>query len=487
MCIRDRSHRWRTEGPRSRGDSRIAAIADSHCQYCLLWLQERPADRPGSTLRRSLPAQPILQWRPRTSHRLRQGGHSLCPSRALRPAVFHSPGRLRRLCAPTLPGRRKELPYSRHRLHRWQTSLCCDRKHALPPPQATGESGTRVPSGPPEVKGHRQTLWYWLVPGIRVKRYLLLFVAGTALLVLAIDGLLQTPGTSWLLNLRPSVQHVLRRFLPSGAVSPVFAVLCGIAVMVSAWLMVLAAALLARSLLVAVTGSIPRESFARTIYRYRKAESLPRVVVIGGGTGIKPIIESLRTENVKLTTIVTMADSGGSTGRLRETTGMLPPGDFRNALIAMAGESTRSARLLAYRFPEQLEGIGGHNVGNLMIAALSDIKGNFGDAVQELSELMQLPGRVLPMSLDNISLRAHFTDGTTSDGEDQVPLQGKTIDTIEVLPPHAKPFVPALEALSRADYIIIGPGSLFTSLIPPCPSRQPPTRSYALQPRSSWS
>ena len=317
------------------------------------------------------------------------------------------------------------------------------------------------------MKGHRQTLWYWLVPGIRVKRYLLLFAAGTALLVVSILGLLQTPGTSWMMNLRPAVQQVLRRFLPSGAVSAVFGVLCGIAVIVSAFLMVLAAALLSRSLLAAITGSAPRESVARTIYRYRKAESLSRVVVIGGGTGIKPIIESLRTENVKLTTIVTMADSGGSTGRLRETTGMLPPGDFRNALIATAGGSTRSARLLAYRFPEQLEGIGGHNVGNLMIAALSDIKGNFGDAVQELSELMQLPGRVLPMTLDNITLRAHFSDGTTVDGEDQVSLQGKSIDTIEVLPPHAKPFVPALEALAQADYIIIGPGSLFTSLIPP--------------------
>src|SRR5664280_1017162 len=87
--------------------------------------------------------------------------------------------------------------------------------------------------------------------------------------------------------------------------------------------------------------------------------------------------------------------------------------------------------------------------------------------IRDRSELMQLPGRVLPMSLDSISLRAHFTDGTTIDGEDQVPLQGKTIDTIEVLPRHAKPFVPALEALSQADYIIIGPGSLFTSLIPP--------------------
>ncbi|MCX6085696.1 MAG: uridine diphosphate-N-acetylglucosamine-binding protein YvcK [Caldiserica bacterium] len=317
------------------------------------------------------------------------------------------------------------------------------------------------------MKGRRQTLWYWLVPGIRVKRYLLLFAAATALLILATLGLLQAPGTSWLLDLRPSVEHVLGLFLPSSAVSTVFDVLCGIAVLASACLMVLATTLLSRSLLAAITGSIPRESVARTIYRYRMAESLPRVVVVGGGTGIKPIIESLRTENVKLTTIVTMADSGGSTGRLRETTGMLPPGDFRNALIAMAGESTRSARLLAYRFPEHLEGIGGHNVGNLMIAALSDIKGNFGDAVQELSELMQLPGRVLPMSLDNISLRAHFIDGTTIDGEDQVPLQCKTIDTIEVLPPHAKPFVPALEALSHADYIIIGPGSLFTSVIPP--------------------
>jgi uncharacterized cofD-like protein len=295
----------------------------------------------------------------------------------------------------------------------------------------------------------------------------LLFAAGTVLLVLAALGLLQTPGTSWLLNLRSSIQRALRHFLPSGAATVVFGILCGIAVMVSAGLMVLAATLLARSVLAAITGSVPRESVARTIYRYRKAGSLPRIVVVGGGTGIKPIIESLRAENVKLTTIVTMADSGGSTGRLRETTGMLPPGDFRNALIATAGESTRTARLLAYRFPEHLEGIGGHNVGNLMIAALSDIKGDFGDAVQELSELMQLPGRVLPMSLDNISLRAHFTDGTTIDGEDQVPLQGKTIDTIEVLPPHAKPFVPALEALSQADYIIIGPGSLFTSVIPP--------------------
>jgi uncharacterized cofD-like protein len=317
------------------------------------------------------------------------------------------------------------------------------------------------------VKPRRQALWYWLVPGIWVKRYVLLFAAGTALFIMAAVGMLEATGSSRALGFLSIVRNALATLVPVSRVAIAFSVLCGLVAIAAVYVMALASVLLSRSLLAAFTGSAPREPVARTVYRYRKAASLPQVVVIGGGTGIKPIIRCLRTENVKLTTIVTMADSGGSTGRLRETTGMLPPGDFRNALIAMAGETTRSARLLAYRFPEHLEGIGGHNVGNLLIAALSDIKGGFGDAVQELSDIMQMPGRVLPMSLDNISLRAHFTDGTTVDGEDQIPLQGKTVDTIEVLPTDAKPFVPALEAISRADFIIIGPGSLFTSLIPP--------------------
>ncbi len=317
------------------------------------------------------------------------------------------------------------------------------------------------------MKPRKQSLWYWLAPGIRVKRYLALFVAGTALLVVALIGIIETTGPSWAPGFLSGLRNALAKVVPGAGGPAVFLILCTFAAIAAVYLMGLASVLLIRSVLAAFAGSAPKEPVARTIYRYRKAASLPQVVIIGGGTGIKPIIQSLRTENVKLTTIVTMADSGGSTGRLREATGMLPPGDFRNALIAMAGETTRSARLLAYRFPDHLEGIGGHNIGNLLIAALSDIKGSFGDAVQELSDIMQLPGRVLPMSLDSISLRARFTDGTTINGEDQIPLQGKTIDTIEVLPADAKPFVPALEAISQADYLIIGPGSLFTSLIPP--------------------
>lgn len=295
----------------------------------------------------------------------------------------------------------------------------------------------------------------------------MLCATGAGLLVLSILGLFEAPDSSWLQNSSASIHRALGNFLPPTAVHPVFIALCVLLLLTSSYLIVSGLVLLARSLLTATTGSSPRESIGRTIYRYRKAESLPKVVIVGGGTGIKPIIESLRTENIKLTTIVTMADSGGSTGRLRDATGMLPPGDFRNALIATAGESSRKARLLGYRFPEQIDGLGGHNMGNLMIAALTDLKGNFGDAVDELSDLMQLPGRVLPMSLDNISLRAHFTDGSIVDGEAQVPLQGKTIDSIEVLPAHAKPFVPALQALTEGDFIIIGPGSLFTSILPP--------------------
>ncbi|MHB8070977.1 MAG: gluconeogenesis factor YvcK family protein [Candidatus Cryosericum sp.] len=295
----------------------------------------------------------------------------------------------------------------------------------------------------------------------------MLFTAGTALFVVAGVGLVEETGSSKVLSFLSIIRNTLAKLMTTSAVSLVLLILYVAVAAAGIYVMVLASALLSRSLLTALAGSAPHEPIARTIYRFRKATSLPQIVVIGGGTGIKPIIQCLRTENVKLTTIVTMADSGGSTGRLREATGILPPGDFRNALIAMAGDTTRSARLLAYRFPEQLEGIGGHNVGNLLIAALSDIKGGFGDAVQELSDIMQMPGRVLPMSLDSISLRAHFTDGSTIDGEDQIPLQRKTVDTIEVLPADAKPFVPALEAISRADFIIIGPGSLFTSLIPP--------------------
>lgn len=317
------------------------------------------------------------------------------------------------------------------------------------------------------MKGRRHTFWYWVVPGVHVKRYLVLCATGAVLLVLSVLGLFETPDSSWLQNSSAAIQRALGNFLPPSAVHPVFVALCVCLLLASLYLMVSGLVLLARSLLIATTGTTAHQSIGRTIYRYRKAESLPKVVVVGGGTGIKPIIESLRTENIKLTTIVTMADSGGSTGRLRDATGMLPPGDFRNALIATAGESSRKARLLGYRFPEQIDGLGGHNMGNLMIAALTDLKGNFGDAVDELSDLMQLPGRVLPMSLDNISLRAHFTDGSFVDGEAQVPLQGKTIDSIEVLPAHAKPFVPALQALTEADFIIIGPGSLFTSLLPP--------------------
>jgi len=317
------------------------------------------------------------------------------------------------------------------------------------------------------VKGRRHTFWYWLVPGMHIKRYLLLCAVATVLLVLAIFGLFQAPGPSWLQSAFTFIRRSLGHFLPPGAVTIVSAILCIVLLVISLLLLVLGLVLLARSVLTATTGGLPVEEIGRIIYRYRKADSLPRIVVVGGGTGIKPVIESLRTANVKLTTIVTMADSGGSTGRLRDAMGILPPGDFRNALIATAGDSTRKARLLGYRFPDEIEGLGGHNMGNLMIAALTDIKGNFGDAVEELSELMQLPGRVLPMSLDNISLRAHFTDGSTIDGESQVPLQGKTIDSVEIFPPHAKPFVPALQALTEADFIVIGPGSLFTSLLPP--------------------
>ncbi len=312
-----------------------------------------------------------------------------------------------------------------------------------------------------------RSAWYWLVPGMHVKRFVLLFIIGITLLFISLGRLLGTRGIRLVAGLELAFEGFLQRTLGPAFGSAVLVTAYAIAAGAACCLMVVAAYQLMKSVIRPLAGSAPREPLARTIYRYHRAGALPHVVVIGGGTGIAPVIETLREENVLLTAIVTMADSGGSSGRLRDAAGILPPGDFRNALIAMAGESSRSARLLSYRFPEHMEGIGGHNISNLIIAALSDIKGNFGDAVQEFAEVMQLPGRVLPMSLDSIRLKAHYTDGSTTEGEDQIPLQNKVIEGIEILPNHAKPFVRALESLAKADSIIIGPGSLYTSLIPP--------------------
>lgn len=190
-----------------------------------------------------------------------------------------------------------------------------------------------------------------------------------------------------------------------------------------------------------------------------------RVVVIGGGTGLSVLLRGLKHEPVHITAIVTVADDGGSSGRLREEMDMLPPGDIRNVLTALADTEPLMEKVMQYRFSTGT-GLAGHNLGNLLLAAMNEITGDFVTAVKTLSGVLAVRGDVLPASTQSIQLKAEMTDGSLVIGESQIPLTGKEIKRVFLDPEDAVPLSEALMAIADADAILIGPGSLYTSILP---------------------
>lgn len=194
----------------------------------------------------------------------------------------------------------------------------------------------------------------------------------------------------------------------------------------------------------------------------------PKFVVIGGGTGIATLLRGLKRFSKEITAIVTMADDGGSSGILRRDYGMLPPGDVRNCLVALANAEPSLKKLLQYRF--QGGDLKGQNMGNLIITALTDIYGGFAEGVKEAAEVLKITGKVLPVTTESIQLIARFSDGSSVEGESAIPRyagkRGLSIDAIclDTDDPRANP--DCLLAIAEADMIVIGPGSLYTSLIP---------------------
>lgn len=194
-------------------------------------------------------------------------------------------------------------------------------------------------------------------------------------------------------------------------------------------------------------------------------EQEPRIVVIGGGTGLSVMLRGLKEKPIDITAIVTVADDGGSSGRLRSELSMLPPGDIRNVLTALADAEPMLGRMLEYRF-DRGEGLAGHSLGNLILAAMQDITGDFVSGVRELSRVLAVRGRVLPAANQAIVLRAHMADGKIVVGESKIPKAGGKIRRVSIDPPDAAALPEALEALQQADAILIGPGSLYTSIMP---------------------
>ncbi len=201
------------------------------------------------------------------------------------------------------------------------------------------------------------------------------------------------------------------------------------------------------------------------IYRRRQLTRGPKVVAIGGGTGLSNLLRGLKEYTGNLTAVVTVADDGGSSGRLRTELGILPPGDFRQCIVALSDVEPLMTKLFQYRFQEG-SGLEGHSFGNLFIAAMMGVTGDFEHALRESSRVLATRGQILPSTLSNVTLTAELTGGSIVKGESSIGHSGKRIERVFLQPDRVAAYPAAVRAIEDADLVILGPGSLYTSVLP---------------------
>jgi uncharacterized cofD-like protein len=283
-------------------------------------------------------------------------------------------------------------------------------------------------------------LFMWLYPGIGIKRWIFMGAFGVVLLMYGSSGL-------------RSEEYLVLRVLD------LVVLFSGIIILI------LGIKHLMTSFINAVIPPSRENGLVDILYQQKQLSRGPKIVAIGGGTGLATLLTGLKEYSSNISAIVTVADDGGSSGRLRQQFDILPPGDIRNCLVALADASTMMRDLFQYRFEEGSE-LAGHSFGNLFITVMTRLTGDFEKAIRETSKVLALRGQVIPSSLDNVVLVAEHSDGTITEGEYKIPRAKLAINRVFLKPVHPQPAPEAIRAIEEADIIVLGPGSLYTSILP---------------------
>jgi len=304
----------------------------------------------------------------------------------------------------------------------------------------------------------RVNSWFkWLAPGLLIKRWLLISASGVLLTSLGLAIWAKLTPIFYFIDVTQRVLERIANIIPSYVSGPI-AISCGLVLIFWGQTRTV-------SSITEVLKPNGNQELVDVLMDHRRLNRGPKMVVVGGGTGLSTLLRGLKVYSANITAIVTVADDGGSSGRLREEFGMLPPGDIRNCLAALADQEKLLTELFQYRF-QAGNGLVGHSFGNLFLTAMSEITGDLEQAIAASSQVLAVRGRVLPATLSDVRLWAELTDGRRIEGESNITEANGKIVKIGCTPANPPALPAALKAIQEADYIIIGPGSLYTSIIP---------------------